>query len=91
MTYISDANAGCGLAGPGAMRLLPAGWRRFPGEVLSGPPAEVGERRAGTERGQGALCVSHCSLRRASTSQDSSAAPCLCPVRLVHPPRRGSP
>lgn len=28
---------------------LPAGWRRFPGEVLSGPRAEVGERRAGAE------------------------------------------
>lgn len=48
MTCISDANAGWGFPGRGSMRRLPAGWRRFPGEVLSGPPAEaqVGERRA---------------------------------------------
>ena len=44
---------------------------------------------AGTSRGQGALCVSGCSLRRSSTSRDSPVAPCLCPARLIHPRRIG--
>lgn len=43
--HLSDARHGVWLCLPGK----PTRWRRFPGEVLSGPPAEVGQRRAGAE------------------------------------------
>lgn len=44
------------------MRQLPAGWRRFPREVLSGPPAEVRERRAGAAaREPSASAAAHCA------------------------------
>ncbi|ELW63247.1 Ubiquitin carboxyl-terminal hydrolase 2 [Tupaia chinensis] len=53
------------------MRRLPAGWRRFPGEVPFGPPAEVGERRAGAE---------------AREPSASAAARCAAPVPAgTHP------